>query len=85
MEISDILCNSMIGISELKKNPMKAFEEAEGAPLAVLNRNKPVFYLIPADNYEALLDRLEDYELADEAREALETETETVKVSIDEL
>ncbi len=64
---------------------MKVFEEAEGAPLAVLNRNKPVFYLIPADGYEALLDRLEDYQLADEVREIMAENSETVEVSIDEL
>lgn len=51
-------------ISELKKNPMAAVGAGEGFPIAVLNRNKPAFYCVPADVYEAMLERLEDQELA---------------------
>ena len=35
----------------------------EGFPVAILNRNEPVFYCVPAKAYEAMLDRLEDLEL----------------------
>ncbi|HAO21807.1 MAG TPA: antitoxin, partial [Desulfobacteraceae bacterium] len=31
--------------------------------IAIFKRNKPSAYLVPAEIYEALLDRLEDYEL----------------------
>ncbi|MCL1477325.1 type II toxin-antitoxin system Phd/YefM family antitoxin [Marinobacter sp. M3C] len=51
-------------ISELKKNPMAAVSAGEGFPIVVLNRNKPAFYCVPADVYEAMLDRLDDQELA---------------------
>jgi len=51
-------------ISELKKNPMAAVDSGEGFPIAVLNRNKPAFYCVPAEIYEAMLDRLDDQELA---------------------
>ncbi|MGO1502967.1 MAG: type II toxin-antitoxin system Phd/YefM family antitoxin [Marinobacter sp.] len=51
-------------ISELKKNPMAAVGAGEGFPIAVLNRNKPAFYCVPAAVYEAMLERLEDQELA---------------------
>lgn len=51
-------------ISELKKNPMAAVGAGEGFPIAVLNRNKPAFYCVPADVYEAMLERLDDQELA---------------------
>jgi antitoxin StbD len=57
-----------VGISELKLNPTAVIESADGVAVAILNRNKPVGYLLPADRYEALLDQLEDYELADIAR-----------------
>ena len=50
-------------ISELKKNPMAAVDSGEGFPIAVLNRNKPAFYCVPAEIYEAMLDRLDDQEL----------------------
>ena len=58
-----ILSNLSAGISELKKNPMAVIAQAEGAPIAILNRNQPVFYAVPADIYEALLDRLDDLDL----------------------
>jgi antitoxin StbD len=51
------------GISELKKNPMAVVRQGEGAPVAILNRNEPVFYAIPAKTFEYIFDILEDVEL----------------------
>jgi len=42
---------------------MAVVEQGEGFPVAVLNRNQPVFYCVPAKAYEALMDKLEDVEL----------------------
>ncbi len=50
-------------ISDLKRNPMGTVAAGEGAPVAILNRNEPAFYCIPARAYEDLLERLEDLEL----------------------
>ena len=50
-------------ISELKKNPMGTVAAGKGFPVAILNRNKPAFYCVPANVYEAMLDRLEDQDL----------------------
>lgn len=50
-------------ISELKKNPMGTVLSGEGFPVVILNRNQPAFYCVPADIYEAMLDKLEDAEL----------------------
>ncbi|VVD60959.1 prevent-host-death protein [Pandoraea iniqua] len=63
-EMKNILARASIGISELKLNPSAAIERADG-PVAILNRNKPVAYLIPAADWEAICDRLDDAELAD--------------------
>jgi antitoxin StbD len=43
---------------------MAVVEQADGFPVAVLNRNQPAFYCVPAQAYELLMDRLEDMELA---------------------
>jgi antitoxin StbD len=43
---------------------MAVVEQADGFPVAVLNRNQPTFYCVPADAYELLMDKLEDVELA---------------------
>ncbi|MBO1927194.1 type II toxin-antitoxin system Phd/YefM family antitoxin [Thiomicrorhabdus sp. 6S2-11] len=76
-----ILSNISAGISELKKNPMAVLQQGEGFPVAILNRNQPVFYAVPADAYEQLMERLEDLELAALVRER-ENQAE-VEVDID--
>ena len=63
MQVQDILADSSVSVTELKKNPMAAVEAGEGFPVVVLNHNKPVFYCIPAQAYENLMDKLEDQEL----------------------
>ncbi len=55
-----ILTQSAASITELKANPMKLMESAEGATVAILNRNKPEFYCVPAERYEQLMDYIED-------------------------
>ena len=62
--INPILADATTSISELKKNPMAVVNGADGFPIAVLNRNQPAFYCVPAAAYEALMDKLEDVELA---------------------
>ena len=61
---SPILADSTTSISELKKNPMAVVNSADGFPVAVLNHNQLAFYCVPAEAYEALMDKLEDVELA---------------------
>lgn len=58
-----VLSEMTASVSELKKNPMGTVAAGEGAAVAILNRNKPAFYCVPADAYAALLERLEDIEL----------------------
>ena len=78
-----VLADVTTSISELKKNPMAVVEQGEGFPVAVLNRNQPAFYCVPAAAYEALMDKLEDMELAllVEARR----DQEEITVDIDDL
>lgn len=81
--VHSVLADVTTSISELKKNPMAVVEQGEGFPVAVLNRNQPAFYCVPAEAYEALMDKLEDVELAAivEARKG----QEEIAVDIDEL
>jgi antitoxin StbD len=62
--IRSILTDSSISISEFKKDPLAIIEQGDGFPMAVLNRNQPAFYCVPAEAYEAMIDKLEDIELA---------------------
>jgi len=58
-----ILSDTSASVSELKKNPMATVNAGEGYPVAILNRNQPVFYCVPAALYEQILDALDDQEL----------------------
>ncbi len=64
-----ILADVAASITGLKANPMKVVRSGYGEPVAVLNRNEPAFYCVPAEAYELLMDRLEDLELLAIARE----------------
>jgi antitoxin StbD len=78
-----IYARASVSISDLKKNPSRIINEAEGAPVAILNHNKPSAYLIPAEAFEALMERFEDYNLAQLVKER--EKEPTVKVSLDDL
>lgn len=80
-----ILTTTTASISELKRNPMATVAAGEGLPVAILNRNEPTFYCVPAAAYEALLDRLEDLELNALSDARLASGEMPVKVSLDEL
>lgn len=80
---SQILADTAASISELKANPMKVVASGEGLPIAVLNRNEPAFYCVPAQAYEALMEMVEDAELLQIIEER--KGGEYVEVSIDDL
>ena len=78
-----ILSDMSASVTELKKNPMLTVAAGEGFPVAILNRNEPVFYCVHAKAYEALIDYLEDLELnaiADSRKGQA-----TIRVSLDDL
>jgi antitoxin StbD len=83
--MKQVLSSCSASISELKKNPTALLNEAEGAPIAILNHNVPAAYLIPAETYEWLMDKLEDSELAQIVREREEEKKNAVEVNIDDL
>ena len=80
--VHPILSDSTTSISDLKKNPMAVVEQGEGFPVAVLNRNQPVFYCVPAEAYELLMDKLEDMELSALVKARLDQPE--IEVSIDD-
>ena len=80
---SRILADVAASITELKSNPMKVATSAYGEPVAVLNRNEPAFYCVPAAAYEMMMDKLEDLELLALAKER--EKEESISVSIDDI
>jgi antitoxin StbD len=78
-----VLSQVVASISELKKNPMGTVAAGGGQSVAILNRNEPAFYCVPAKEYEALMSRLDDLELIALCKER--ENDPTIKVSIDDL
>ena len=80
-----ILSHYTASISELKRNPTALLREAAGVPVAILNHNRPAAYLVPVDIYEAMLEAVEDAELAEIVRARLEAGETPIDVDINEL
>ncbi len=78
-----ILTDVAASISELKANPMKVVASGEGLPIAILNRNEPAFYCVPAKAYEAMMELIEDKELLAIAKSRMDEES--IKVNVDDL
>lgn len=64
VRIDALLAGSGVSISDLKTNPSAVIAAADGFPVAILYRNTPAAYLVPAAAWEELMERLDDLELA---------------------
>ena len=80
-----ILSPFSASISELKKNPSRLIEEANGESVAILNHNKPTAYLVPAETFERMSHLLEDIELGRIVEKRKNLKPKAVKISLDEL
>jgi antitoxin StbD len=83
--MQQILASFSASISELKKNPTALLNKAEGEPIAILNHNLPTAYLVPADVFERLMDKLEDYELGEIVKERQAEKHLAIEVSLNDL
>ncbi|WP_447529385.1 type II toxin-antitoxin system Phd/YefM family antitoxin [Vreelandella sp. TE19] len=83
--MQQVLAPLSVSISELKKNPSSLLAQADGAAIAVLNHNKPAAYLVPAETFEAMMEMLEDYELARLVEQRRGDKDKAVTVELDDL
>ena len=72
-------------ISDMKRNPQALIDSAQGETIALLNRNKPTAYIVPAKTYEMLMDLAEDIELGRIIEERKGEKKNAIEVGIDEL
>ena len=72
-----------VSVSDLKKSPSGVMARAEGEAVAVLNHNRVMAYMVPADAYEAMMERLDDLALAEVVRARADEVPE--RVTLDEL
>ncbi|MBA4747250.1 MAG: hypothetical protein H2056_00905 [Sphingopyxis sp.] len=77
-----LLAPLSIDIAALKKNPTAVIADAGDQPVAVISDNAPVAYLLSANAWEDILDRLNNARLTATIRER--KGQEAVRVSIDD-
>lgn len=83
--MNTILADVSVSMSEFKKNPAAVLREANKRPVAVLNHNKPAFYMVEPELFEALMDELADRALLNTVRARLAKKGEAIEVAIDDL
>jgi antitoxin StbD len=75
-----IYASLAVSISELKKNPTALLHKADSQAIAILNHNRPVAYIVPAELYEKIVDALENDELVSIAKLRLHEKPKAIKV-----
>ena len=83
--LTKIYADFAVSISELKRNPQALIDNAHGEAIALLNRNKPTAYIIPAETYEKLMDLAEDLELGRIIEDRKAEKEDAVEVRLNEL
>ena len=89
MATTAVLTKDTIGVSEFKRNPLKALREAVEAQVAVLSHNRPIGYFVAPNVFAKLhhaLRRLEDLQDALLSEQRWQEQKERViDVDVDEL
>ena len=80
-----IYADHSISMSEFKKNPAQVLKVAGEKPVAVLNHNRPAFYMITPKLFEALVEELADRDLMELTRQRLLKKDTAIKVDIDHI
>lgn len=78
-----IYADYSISMSEFKKNPAQVLRSAGEKPVAVLNHNRPAFYMLTPRLFEALIDEMTDRNLNDLVRTRLAQKDAAIEVDID--
>lgn len=80
-----ILADVAVSMSEFKKNPAAVLRSANNRPVAVLNHNRPAFYMVEPPLFEALMEELADRELDRKVLRRMADKSKAVEVDIDRL
>lgn len=83
--MNTIYADFSISMSEFKKNPAQVLRTAGEKPVAILSHNKPAFYMVTPQLFEALIEALEDKDLTEIARRRLQQAGRAVEVDIDDI
>lgn len=78
-----IYADLSISMSEFKKNPAQVLRSAGEKPVAVLNHNKPAFYMVTPKIFEVFVEALIDRDLTEIVRHRLLQKDQAVEADID--
>ncbi|MBU1265801.1 MAG: type II toxin-antitoxin system prevent-host-death family antitoxin [Thiobacillus sp.] len=80
-----IYADYSISMTEFKKNPAQVLRTAGEKPVAVLNHNRPAFYMLTPKLFEALVEELSDRHLVELVRQRLARKDTAIEVDIDQI
>ncbi len=80
-----IYADYSVSMSEFKRNPAQVLRTAGEKPVAVLNHNRPAFYMVTPKLFEALVDEFADRNLVDLVRQRLGQKDGAIEVDIDQI
>lgn len=80
-----IYADLSISMSSFKKNPAEVLRNAGEKPVAVLNHNRPAFYMVTPRLFEAMIEEMADRDLMALVRQRLAHKDTAVEVDIDEI
>lgn len=83
--LQPILADVGVSITDLKRNPAAVIAAAREQQVAILNRNRPVGYIVSPEVWGYVCDLIEDMQDAELVRERLAEPGEMIEVSIDDL
>ncbi|WP_244474473.1 type II toxin-antitoxin system Phd/YefM family antitoxin [Methylobacterium sp. Leaf85] len=63
-QLQSVMADVAVSVSELKKSPTSVMNRADGAPVAILNHNRVMGYMVPPETFEAMMEAIDDDVLA---------------------
>nr|WP_152029980.1 ribbon-helix-helix protein, CopG family [Pseudomonas sp. LPH1] len=78
-----ILADTAVSLADFRKDPVGILHECGGETVVILDHNAPVFYAVPTERYEAMLEMIDDTHLAETVR--TRQGSPTVRADIDVL
>jgi antitoxin StbD len=83
MTMQNVMAKVSVSVSDLKRSPTAVMSGSHGEAVAILNHNRVMAYMVPPDAFEAMLELIDDAELAALVR--ARADEEPIRVSLDEL
>jgi antitoxin StbD len=80
-----IYADYSVSITKFKKNPASVLRDAGARPVAVLNHNRPAFYMVNPEVFESLVEELADRNLLEIARRRLARKDTAIEVDVDQI